>query len=161
VGLVQDDPVDAGHILIDKVMEGVDITAFRDHRLKRNGAHVKDPPWCAALHYKWGGIVRVKPRKPALSSQAPRSIAQGSVTRNASTSVRPMKTLLQTNDAVLISFVESLLNEANIGHAVLDGHMSVMEGSLGVLPRRVLVEDEDWHRAVDIVTEAGIDIGNK
>lgn len=72
-----------------------------------------------------------------------------------------MKTLLQTNDAVLISFVESLLSEANIGHAVLDGHMSVMEGSLGVLPRRVLVEDEDWQRAVDIVTEAGIDIGKK
>lgn len=70
-----------------------------------------------------------------------------------------MKILLQTNDAVLISFVESLLSEANIEHSVLDGHMSVMEGSLGVLPRRVLVEDEDWPRAVDILTEAGIDIG--
>jgi len=69
-----------------------------------------------------------------------------------------MKTLLRTNDAVLISFVESLLNEANINHAVLDGHMSVMEGSLGVLPRRVLVDDADWRRAVDIVTEAGVDV---
>jgi len=69
-----------------------------------------------------------------------------------------MKTLLRTNDAVLISFVESLLNEANINHAVLDGHMSVMEGSLGVLPRRVLVDDADWCRAVDIVTEAGVDV---
>ncbi|RIA55649.1 DUF2007 domain-containing protein [Dichotomicrobium thermohalophilum] len=69
-----------------------------------------------------------------------------------------MKILLQTNDAVLISFVESLLTEANIDHAVLDGHMSVMEGSIGILPRRVMVEDEDWRRAVDLMTEAGIDI---
>jgi len=69
-----------------------------------------------------------------------------------------MKILLQTNDAVLISFVESLLSEANIDHAVLDGHMSVMEGSIGILPRRVMVEDEDWRRAVDLMTEAGVDI---
>ncbi len=69
-----------------------------------------------------------------------------------------MKTLLQTNDAVLISFVESLLSEANINHAVLDSHMSVMEGSIGILPRRVLVDDADWRRAVDIMNEAGVDI---
>jgi hypothetical protein len=69
-----------------------------------------------------------------------------------------MKILLQTNDAVLISFIESLLSEANIAHAVLDGHMSIMEGSIGILPRRVLVEDEDWERAVEIVTEAGVDV---
>lgn len=69
-----------------------------------------------------------------------------------------MKTLLKTNDAVLISFVESLLNEADINHAVLDAHMSVMEGSLGVLPRRVLVDDDEWDRAVEIVSEAGVDI---
>jgi len=70
-----------------------------------------------------------------------------------------MKTLLQTNDAVLISFVESLLREANIEHAVLDGHMSVMEGSIGILPRRVLVEDGQWRRASQIIREAGIEIG--
>lgn len=69
-----------------------------------------------------------------------------------------MKILLQTNDAVLISFIESLLNEANIAHAVLDGHMSIMEGSIGILPRRVLVDDDDWRRAVEIVTEAGVDV---
>ena len=69
-----------------------------------------------------------------------------------------MKILLQTNDAVLISFVESLLIEANIDHAVLDGHMSVMEGSIGVLPRRVVVADSDWRRAADLMTEAGVEI---
>ncbi len=69
-----------------------------------------------------------------------------------------MKTLLKTNDAVLISFVESLLREANIAHAVLDGHMSIMEGSIGILPRRVLVEDDEWRRAREIITEAGVDV---
>jgi len=33
-----------------------------------------------------------------------------------------------------------------------------MEGSIGILPRRVMVEDEDWRRAVDLMTEAGVDI---
>jgi len=69
-----------------------------------------------------------------------------------------MKILLQTNDAVLISFVESLLSEANIDHAVLDGHMSVLEGSIGILPRRVVVADEDWKRAVELMGDAGVDV---
>jgi len=69
-----------------------------------------------------------------------------------------MKILLRTNDAVLISFVESLLKDANIAHVVADGHMSVMEGSIGILPRRVLVDDENWRRAVEIVREAGVDV---
>ncbi len=69
-----------------------------------------------------------------------------------------MKILLQTNDAVLISFVESLLREANIDHAVLDGHMSVLEGSIGILPRRVVVADEDWERAVELMGDADVDV---
>ena len=52
-----------------------------------------------------------------------------------------MKELLRTNDIVLISFIRSLLAEAGIGHLVLDENMSVVEGSLGVLPRRVLVDE--------------------
>ena len=52
-----------------------------------------------------------------------------------------MEELLRTNDLVLISFVEALLREAGIDALVLDQNMSVIEGSLGVLPRRVLVPD--------------------
>ncbi len=69
-----------------------------------------------------------------------------------------MRILLQTNDAVLISFVESLLVEANIDHAVLDGHMSVMEGSIGILPRRIMVADQDYGRAVELMSEAGVEV---
>lgn len=67
-----------------------------------------------------------------------------------------MKELLRSNDAVLISFVSSLLDEARVGFAVADLNMSVLEGSIGALPRRVLVEEEQLTRARRILTEAGI-----
>ena len=47
-----------------------------------------------------------------------------------------MKELIRTNDIVVISFAESLMRDAGIGFFVADGNMSIMEGSLGVLPRR-------------------------
>jgi len=50
-----------------------------------------------------------------------------------------MDEILRTNDIVLISFAEALLRDAGIEALVLDQNMSVIEGSLGILPRRVLV----------------------
>lgn len=67
-----------------------------------------------------------------------------------------MKELLRSNDHVLLSFVSALLNEAGIDFIVLDTNMSVLEGSIGILPRRVLVEDGGIDRARDLLTEAGV-----
>lgn len=67
-----------------------------------------------------------------------------------------MKELLRSNDPVLLSFVSALLNEAEIGFIVLDTNMSVMEGSIGILPRRVLVEDDCIDEARNLLTEAGV-----
>ncbi len=64
--------------------------------------------------------------------------------------------LLRTNDLVLISFVEALLRDAGIESLVVDGHMSVVEGTLGVLPRRVLVAEGDIAAARDLLESAGI-----
>ena len=66
-----------------------------------------------------------------------------------------MKELLRTNDPVLLSFVSSLLDEAGIAFMLLDTNMSVMEGSIGILPRRILVEEESLDRARNLLTEAG------
>lgn len=66
-----------------------------------------------------------------------------------------MRELLRTNDVVLISAIEALLDSAGIGHLVLDQHMSVLEGSIGLLPRRLLVEEEDAARARRLLDEAG------
>ena len=67
-----------------------------------------------------------------------------------------MKELMRTNDAVVISFVESLLKDAGIGCMVADQNMSVLDGSIGVLPRRVLVADDEVDAARRILVDAGI-----
>ncbi len=45
-----------------------------------------------------------------------------------------MRELVRTNDAVLITAIEALLNGADIGHMVVDQNMSVLEGSIGIFP---------------------------
>ena len=67
-----------------------------------------------------------------------------------------MRELLVTNDLVLLSFVETLLAEAGIERVIFDRHMSLMEGSIGILPRRLLVSRIDWGRAARIMDDAGL-----
>ncbi len=67
-----------------------------------------------------------------------------------------MREIVRTNDPVLVSAIEALLKGANIRHMVLDQNMSVLEGSLGVLPRRVMVADEDAAPARRLLTDAGL-----
>lgn len=67
-----------------------------------------------------------------------------------------MRELMRTNDMVLVSAVGALLDGAAIHHLVLDSNMSVVEGSLGVLPRRILVHDDDAKAARRLLTEAGL-----
>ena len=67
-----------------------------------------------------------------------------------------MKELLRTNDPVLLSYVSALLEEAKIDFIVADINMSVLEGSIGILPRRILVESDKIGQARRILTEAGI-----
>ena len=67
-----------------------------------------------------------------------------------------MRELIRTNDAVLVSAVVALLESAGIRSMVFDQNMSVLEGSLGVLPRRVLVADEHELRARKLLEDAGL-----
>ena len=67
-----------------------------------------------------------------------------------------MKELLLSNDPVLLSYVSALLEEGDIAFMVADLNMSVLEGSIGALPRRVLVETDKIVQARNILTEAGI-----
>jgi tRNA1(Val) A37 N6-methylase TrmN6 len=67
-----------------------------------------------------------------------------------------MRELVRTNNAVLVSAVGALLDGAGIPHQVLDQHMSVLEGSLGILPRRILVDDERHDEARQILEDAGL-----
>jgi len=63
--------------------------------------------------------------------------------------------LLRTNDPVIISYIEALLRDAGIAHFVADQNMSILEGSLGVLPRRVMVTEDDADRARRLLRDAG------
>jgi tRNA1(Val) A37 N6-methylase TrmN6 len=64
--------------------------------------------------------------------------------------------LVRTNNAVLITAIEALLKGAEIPHVVLDRNMSVLEGSLGILPRRILVDDAHQHSARRLLEDAGL-----
>jgi len=67
-----------------------------------------------------------------------------------------MREIVRTNDAVLITAIEALLKGANIPHMVLDQNMSVLDGSLGMLPRRIVVDDDQVTRARRLLIEAGL-----
>jgi hypothetical protein len=67
-----------------------------------------------------------------------------------------MKELVRANDPVLLSAVGALLDGAKIPHVVLDQNMSVLEGSVGIIARRVLVPDEHERTARNLLTDAGL-----
>src|SRR5262249_31570939 len=64
--------------------------------------------------------------------------------------------LVRTNNAVLISAIEAMLVQAHIPHVILDLNMSVLEGSVGVLPRRVLVHRCCAVAARGLLVDAGL-----
>lgn len=66
-----------------------------------------------------------------------------------------MVELVRTNDAVLLNALEALLAAAGIDSYVLDQHMSAIEGSIGALPRRLMVHEEDVAQARELLTQAG------
>jgi putative signal transducing protein len=66
-----------------------------------------------------------------------------------------MRELVRTNDAVLITAIEALLKSAQIEHMVVDRNMSVLEGSIGIFPRRILVGEDEFDAARQLLEEAG------
>jgi hypothetical protein len=67
-----------------------------------------------------------------------------------------LREIVRTNDAVLVSAIQALLDAAQIPHVLLDQNMSVLEGSIGVLPRRLLVADDHVAAARRLLDEAGL-----
>jgi hypothetical protein len=66
-----------------------------------------------------------------------------------------MKELLRTNDVVLLSWAQALLAGEGIEAVVLDLHTSILEGSIGAIPRRLVVAEEDHEEARLLLEEAG------
>ena len=68
-----------------------------------------------------------------------------------------MKELMRSNDPVRLSHAQALLAAEDIPCFELDQHMSVLEGSIGILARRLMVADRDEFIARAILREAGLD----
>ena len=67
-----------------------------------------------------------------------------------------MKELVRTNDPTLIAFAKALLEGEDIDCFEMDVHMSVLEGSIGILPRRLMVRNEDHFRASAVLRDNDI-----
>jgi hypothetical protein len=68
-----------------------------------------------------------------------------------------MKELFRTNDPTVISFVEVVLSEKGIELFVFDTNASVLDGSIGILPRRMMVINDDHLAAKRAITLAGLE----
>ena len=69
-----------------------------------------------------------------------------------------MKELMSTNDITKFVYAETVLNSNNIVNFALDVNISVLEGSIGILPRRLMVMTHDYDRAVKLLTDFGLDL---
>ncbi|MGB0905966.1 MAG: DUF2007 domain-containing protein [Maricaulaceae bacterium] len=68
-----------------------------------------------------------------------------------------MKTVLKTTNPATLNFAEAILKDADIPAFIMDQHMSMLEGSIGIIPRRIMVVDEDAEDAKAALTANGLD----
>jgi len=66
-----------------------------------------------------------------------------------------MREIIRSNDLIRLSFLAALLKDAGIESAIADTHASVAQGSLGILPQRLMVAEDRYESAVRVLTEAG------
>jgi len=69
-----------------------------------------------------------------------------------------MKELLSTNDITKFVYAETILNSNDIVSFALDANISVLEGSIGILPRRLMVLAKDYDLAFELLTDFGLDL---
>ena len=67
-----------------------------------------------------------------------------------------MRELVTSNDPVLLSYLQVLLNDAGIEVSVFDGNMSTVQGTLSAVQQRLAVAEEDWAQARRLLDEAGL-----
>ena len=69
-----------------------------------------------------------------------------------------MKELFSTNDITKFVYVETILNSNDIVSFTLDENISVLEGSIGILPRRLMVLENDYEQALELLEDFGLDL---
>lgn len=71
-----------------------------------------------------------------------------------------MKEVLRTNDPTILAFASALLKGENIEYFTMDVHMSVLEGSIGIMPRRLMVADADAFMAKAVLKDNDIQVSD-
>lgn len=61
--------------------------------------------------------------------------------------------LVRTTNPVLASALQARLEGEGISCFEMDTHASIMDGSIGVLPRRLMVDEDDLPRAKQLLAE--------
>ena len=69
-----------------------------------------------------------------------------------------MKELFSTNDITKFVYAETILNSNDIVSFALDENISVLEGSIGILPRRLMVLANDYELALELLEDFGLDL---
>ena len=69
-----------------------------------------------------------------------------------------MKELFSTNDITNFVYAETILNSNDIVSFTLDDNISVLEGSIGILPRRLMVLENDYEQALELLEDFGLDL---
>ena len=69
-----------------------------------------------------------------------------------------MKELFSTNDITKFVYAETILNSNDIVSFTLDENISVLEGSIGILPRRLMVLENDYEQALELLEAFGLDL---
>ena len=67
---------------------------------------------------------------------------------------RDVREILKTNNPVELNFAEAVLKDAGIDAGVFDTNMSVMDGSMVILPQRLMVANGDEDRAIALLKDA-------
>ena len=70
-----------------------------------------------------------------------------------------MKELLRTTDPTLMAFAQMLLRGEHIACFEFDVNTSIIEGSIGILPRRLMVADRDHFVATAVMRDNEVDLG--
>ena len=70
-----------------------------------------------------------------------------------------MKELLRSTDPTILAFASALLQGEDIGCFELDVNMSILEGGIGIFPRRMMVRERDYHRALRVLRDNEIPTG--
>ena len=69
-----------------------------------------------------------------------------------------MKELFSTNDITKFVYAETILNSNDIVSFTLDENISVLAGSIGILPRRLMVLENDYEQALELLEDFGLDL---